>query len=436
MAAYTEMKNSGIDWIGVVPSHWSTHTLYQLVSQVKNKNKDLREKNLLSLSYGKIIRKDIDTTVGLLPESFEGYNIVEDGDVVLRLTDLQNDHTSLRVGLATECGIITSAYTTLHPSDSCVSKYLYYLLHTFDIRKGFYGMGSGVRQGLNYDEVKELRVILPSLKEQEAIAAYLDEQCILIDATIAEAKCSIEDYRAWRASIIFEAVTKGLDNDAKLIESGIDGLGKIHASSRIIKLRHLIENIESGVSVNAGQDAARGDEIGVLKTSCVSKNKFIAEENKNVNREEYSRVACPVKGNSLIVSRMNTPELVGACGYVDKDYPNLFLPDRLWQITCLPTCNTKYVWYFLSSKYTRNYYASLATGTSSSMQNISQAQFGNLRVALPNIEEQERIAKYLDAICEQIDAITENTQALIANLESYKRSLIFEVVTGKRKVVQ
>ena len=167
MEVYTNMKDSGIDWIGAVPSHWAMHTLYQLVSQVKNKNKDLREKNLLSLSYGRIIRKNIDTTVGLLPESFEGYNIIEDGDIVLRLTDLQNDHTSLRVGLATERGIITSAYTTLRPSDTCVSKYMYYLLHTFDIRKGFYGMGSGVRQGLNYDEVKEhLEHFMPTYIEQ------------------------------------------------------------------------------------------------------------------------------------------------------------------------------------------------------------------------------------------------------------------------------
>lgn len=173
---------------------------------MKNKNKDLSEKSLLSLSYGKIKRKSIETTEGLLPESFDGYNIIEDGDVVLRLTDLQNDHTSLRVGLVTERGIITSAYTTLRPSEECISKYMYYLLHTFDIRKGFYGMGSGVRQGLNYDEVKELRVILPTVDEQKAIAAYLDEQCALIDEAIAEAKASIEEYKAWKVSSIYKAV--------------------------------------------------------------------------------------------------------------------------------------------------------------------------------------------------------------------------------------
>lgn len=148
---YTDMKDSGIKWIGSVPSHWHLHTLYQLVTQVKNKNSNLREKNLLSLSYGKIKRKDINTNDGLLPASFDGYNIIEASDIVLRLTDLQNDHTSLRVGQATERGIITSAYTTLRPINPAHSRYLYYLLHAFDLKKGFYGMGSGVRQAFRAD---------------------------------------------------------------------------------------------------------------------------------------------------------------------------------------------------------------------------------------------------------------------------------------------
>lgn len=110
---YTEMKDSDIGWVGEIPKEWNINVLFQLVSQVKNKNKDLVETNLLSLSYGKIKRKNIDHTDGLIPASFDGYNIIEDGDIVLRLTDLQNDQTSLRVGRATERGIITSAYTTL-----------------------------------------------------------------------------------------------------------------------------------------------------------------------------------------------------------------------------------------------------------------------------------------------------------------------------------
>ena len=112
ITTYEKTKDSGIEWIGSIPSHWRVHTLYQLVIQVKEKNSNLQEKNLLSLSYGKIKRKDIDSPDGLLPASFDGYNIIEDGDIVLRLTDLQNDHTSLRVGLATERGIFPGIFDT------------------------------------------------------------------------------------------------------------------------------------------------------------------------------------------------------------------------------------------------------------------------------------------------------------------------------------
>ena len=176
MEQYAQMKNSGVSWIQDVPSDWGIRVLFQLVDQVKNKNKDLVEQNLLSLSYGKIKRKDINNPEGLLPESFDGYNIIEANDIVLRLTDLQNDHTSLRVGQAKECGIITSAYTTLRPSSMVNPQYLYYVLHAYDLIKGFYGMGSGVRQGLNFDEVKTIKVPFPDLSEQNGIVAYLNEQ--------------------------------------------------------------------------------------------------------------------------------------------------------------------------------------------------------------------------------------------------------------------
>ena len=228
MSEYTATKDSGIEWIGAIPATWKTHTLYQLVTQVKNKNSDLQETNLLSLSYGKIKRRDINSNGGLLPESFNGY-------IVLRLTDFQNDHTSLRVGLATERGIITSAYTTLRPIKKETSRYLYYLLHSFDIKKGFYGMGSGVRQGLNYDEVKELRVILPSDAEQSAIVSYLDEQCAKIDAILNETKSSIEEYKNWKYSIISQKVTKGLVSTVDTQTKGLISLTRCHVTCKVMR---------------------------------------------------------------------------------------------------------------------------------------------------------------------------------------------------------
>ena len=203
----SEMRDSGIEWIGMMPENWPIRALFQLVTQVKNKNSDLSEKNLLSLSYGKIKRKNIDTTDGLLPSSFDGYNIIEANDIVLRLTDLQNDHTSLRVGRSTEKGIITSAYVTIRPMKEVDSEYLYYVLHAFDLKKGFYGMGSGVRQGLNYDEVKMVKLPFAPKEAQRQIVDFLDEQCARIDAVISEKKALITDLDSYKRSLIYEAVT-------------------------------------------------------------------------------------------------------------------------------------------------------------------------------------------------------------------------------------
>ena len=132
-----EMKKSGIEWIGTIPADWNVSQLRMFFGRRIHKNKELKVKNLLSLSYGNVIRKNIETKEGLLPESFDGYNIVEPGDIVIRGTDLQNDHRSLRTGLVTEHGIITSAYMTLLPITGVNSEYYHYLLHSYDLAKVF-----------------------------------------------------------------------------------------------------------------------------------------------------------------------------------------------------------------------------------------------------------------------------------------------------------
>ena len=202
-----EMKDSGIEWVGEVPEHWETVILNRLYSQIKERNKGLVEDNLLSLSYGKIVQRDINSNEGLLPESFEGYNIIGDGNIVLRLTDLQNDHTSLRVGLCTQTGIITSAYISLKGKGKRVDEYMYYYLHSFDIYKGFYGMGAGVRQSLTFDGIKNLKLLSPPIEEQQQIADYLDRKCLQIDKIIEQKKTLINELESYKKSLIYECVT-------------------------------------------------------------------------------------------------------------------------------------------------------------------------------------------------------------------------------------
>ena len=201
------MKDSGIEWVGEMPTAWDIHPIYYYFGERRNKNYALAEQNLLSLSYGRVIRKSIDTVGGLLPASFNTYNIVEAGDIIIRPTDLQNDKRSLRTGLVTEHGIITSAYIDLMPKENVNSEYFHYLLHAYDIQKVFYNMGNGVRQGLNYSEFSKLMVIAPPVTEQAQIVEYLDAKCKEINDIINEKKNQLEVLDEYKKSLIYEYVT-------------------------------------------------------------------------------------------------------------------------------------------------------------------------------------------------------------------------------------
>ena len=234
-----KMKDSGIEWIGEIPEGWEIKYFVQLFSQVKNKNIGLREKNLLSLSYGKIKQKSIETVGGLLPDNFEGYNIIDRNDIVLRLTDLQNDQHSLRVGLSPERGIITSAYCSIRVRGAESPNYLYYYLHTFDIAKGFYGMGSGVRQGLNWDGLKYIKILLPPQHEQDRISVFLNQKTLEIDSILSKTISSIEEYKKFKQAVITQAVTKGVRGEREMKDSGVEWIGEINHRFSLIKLKYI-----------------------------------------------------------------------------------------------------------------------------------------------------------------------------------------------------
>ncbi len=205
-------QDSTIAWMGDIPAHWNINVLFELASEQKSSNKTVHNQNLLSLSYGKIINKDINTREGLLPASFDTYQIVNDGNIILRLTDLQNDKRSLRVGLATQTGIITSAYTCLKPREGVLPAYLYLLLHSYDICKVFYGMGGGVRQSIGYSDIKRMSLPLPpTIEEQQEIVDYCYSLRERTERLISEIKREIELLTEYRTRMISDVVTGKVD---------------------------------------------------------------------------------------------------------------------------------------------------------------------------------------------------------------------------------
>lgn len=436
MEQYKKMKSSGVSWIQDVPCDWSIRVLFQLVDQVKNKNKDLAEQNLLSLSYGKIKRKDINNPEGLLPESFDGYNIIEANDIVLRLTDLQNDHTSLRVGQAKERGIITSAYTTLRPASLVNPQYLYYVMHAYDLIKGFYGMGSGVRQGLNYDEVKTIKVPFPTMEEQETIVAFLDNQIEQIDSIIDEAKVSIEEYKKWKESVIFEAVTKGLDSNAEMKDSGIGWIGEIPKTSRVIRLRYLVQDYKAGPfgSSLITDKLLRNGTILVYTPEHIANKSTDSEKNLYLpasRADEMSQFF--VKPGDIVFPIVGS---LGRAMMITEDLPEGIINQRLARFSLRQnTVDPSYfMWIFGKSTFFAPYIEVNCRG--SFIVNLTKSIVNDMPFVLPaDIRVQHEIADYLDEKCGIIDTMISEKESVIKDIEQYKRALIYETVTGKRKVV-
>lgn len=201
------MRNSEIDWIAEAPAAWKTAPISMVADENKAKNADLSEKNLLSLSYGRVIRKDIDLAFGLLPTSFDSYQIVEPGYIVLRMTDLQNDKRSLRSALVNERGIITSAYIGLKVRAPIVSEYFAWLLRFYDLAKVFYSLGGGVRQSASYKEIGKIPILVPPMTEQQEIADFLEEKSAQIDLTIEGINRQIDLLSRYRKQVINDTVT-------------------------------------------------------------------------------------------------------------------------------------------------------------------------------------------------------------------------------------
>ena len=413
------MKNSGIEWVGDIPDSWDIHPLYCFFEDRINKNIFGKEQNLLSLSYGKIKRKDINSSEGLLPANYNSYNIVYSGDIVIRPTDLQNDKRSLRTGLVEEQGIITSAYIALKPKKNTYSKYFHYLLQIYDVLKVFYNMGNGVRQGLNYDEFSKLLMIIPPIEEQRKIAEFLDEKCGEIDALIADIKIQIESLEQYKRSVITEAVTKGLNPSAEMKDSGIEWVGEMPLHWECVKGKYLLRYLQKPVKKDDGVITCFRDGEVTLR----SKRR---EEGFTFADKEIGYQGVDI--GDLVVHGMDG--FAGAIGISDsrgKASPVLNVLDTQQ--------NKKYIMYYLRSMAYGDVFMALSTGIRVRSCDLRWNKLAELLYPVPPIDEQNAIVTFIDTILQKTNSLISAKQSQIETLEAYKRSIIYEYVTGKKEVV-
>lgn len=423
-----EMKDSGIPWVGEIPSDWNVSLLLEHFHEIKNLNKGLVEQNLLSLSYGNIVRKDITSNDGLLPASFEIYNVIPVNSIVLRLTDLQNDKRSLRSAISNERGIITSAYTTISVnSESRDSpKYMNYLCRCYDLCKVFYNIGSGVRQSINYTELKRMPILVPPTDIQRRIADYLDKKCAQIDSIIAKEQSVIDKLQEYKRSAITEAVTKGLDPDVEMKDSGVEWLTQYPIGWKLSKIKYIAEfNPKYDY-----RDIPDDTEITYTPMEYIKNGNFIQNTSK---RSALSSSLTKYVEGDIVMAKV-TPCFENGNIAVMENLVN-FKGMGSSELFVLKTSDIyrKFLFYWLQNRYFVEACVATMTGTGG-LKRISSYFVTNSEIFIPPFSELERIVEYIDEKCEAINKVVDSKQSLITKLTEYKQSLIYEVVTGKKEV--
>jgi type I restriction enzyme S subunit len=423
---YSKYKDSGVEWLGEVPHHWDILPLFASCYERIEDNEGMREDNLLSLSYGRIIRKDISANDGLLPESFETYQIVHPGDIIFRLTDLQNDKRSLRSAIVQETGIITFAYVAVVPHNANPD-FMHHLFRAYDVSKVFYSMGGGLRQAMKFADLKRMPVLVPPLPEQHAIATFLDRETAKIDALIAEQERLIELLTEKRQAVISHAVTKGLNPDAPMKDSGIEWLGEVPEHWEVGALGYFLDAVG-----DVDHYMPPSVEEGVPYVMTGDLEEFASDINfsrcKQVTHHDYLRLAKKIRTTKgdLIMARYAT---IGTVSYVDLDFEFLVSYSCVTIKPCARKTLGRYLFFCLKSdSFIQGIQERINTNTQG---NVGIADLRKVKVVLPPIDEQLRIAEHLQAMGVKLGMALEKSVDAIALLQERRTALISAAVTGK-----
>ena len=301
----------------------------------------------------------------------------------------------------------------MRPQNKNSSQFLHTLLETEDVKNDIRTRAVGqTMPSINTEILKTTPLRLPeSTLEQEQLGKYF----LNLDTLITLHQRKYEKLVNIKKSMLDKMFPQ---NGASVPEIRFKGFTDPWEQR---KLAELTKTITTGKSVNSDEGEVSDGDIGVLKTSCVSYDRFNPSESKPVVKSEQQLVKCAVEKDSVIVSRMNTPERVGACGYVSTDFPNLFLPDRLWKLKFQDTVDTYFVYMMLVSSAYKEKITSMASGTSGSMYNIPKETFLNLQLVIPaKIDEQKQLGKIL----KKIDTLITLHQRKLEKLQNIKKSCL------------
>lgn len=420
MQTHEHRKDSCVDWLGEIPGHWQIKPGLVALSENKRDNKGMKETQVLSLSYGNIIVKPEEKLTGLVPESFETYQVVEPGDIIIRGTDLQNDQTSLRTGLAKDRGIITSAYIGLRVKNGFSPSFVHYYLHALDTCKILYKFGSGLRQNLGFEDFKRLPMVEVPADEQDAIVRFLDERTAKIDAAIALEERQIALLKERKQIVIQNAVTKGLNPNATMKDSGVDWIGEIPAHWAQLAQKHIFGLKKSTV----GKRSSEYDLLSLTLRGIIKRDMENPEGKFPAEFDTYQEV---MPGDFVFChfDVEETPRTVGL-----SEHSGMITGAYTVYAPCAKH-DPRYLLHFHIFADTDKKLRSLYKGLRNT---ISKDVFGAFKMPIPPKDEQRAIVEHIDRESRKIDDAIEIKKSQISALAEYKATLINSAVTGKIKV--
>lgn len=425
------MKNSGseiqkeIPFIESIPKNWRLIPNRWLFKEDGKKvGADWEKYQLLSLTTTGVKERNIDDVGGKVPTSYENYQTVKKGQMIFCLFDL--DCSAVFSGISKYNGMITSAYDVFSATDLITNNYIdYWFRYIFSNR--YYMMYSkNIRYSVASDIFKGLKTPVPPISKQQRIAEVLDEKCGKIDKLIENEQKQIEKMKEYKQSVITCAVTKGLDKSAPLKDSGIDWIGEIPKSWRVCPLKYCVQANMESLSEKEDDNLP----VNYIDISSVNNCGEINNIQEFLFKDAPSRARRIVKAGDIIISTVRT--YLKAIAKITDEYSDCICSTGFAVLTPNNMCDKNFLYYALFSNVFTSKVETYSNGIS--YPAINCGVLVSLSIILPSIEEQKQIADYLDEKCGKIDEVISIKQRKIEKLQEYKKSLIYEYVTGKKEV--
>ena len=424
-----EIKNSGIEWIGEIPREWETDRIQWHLIEINEPNSPIKSKQVLSLTIesGVIPYEDKGNQGNKSKDNFEDYKLAFPNTLVVNSMNIIIG----AVGISKHFGCVSPVYYVFKSTSDSDLGYIFYLFTNIGFQKELRKYAKGIleiRLRVSANDILKRIIPCPPYSEQCRISKYLDSECAKIDDVISKTKATVEEYKKLKQSVITKAVTKGIRPNREMKDSGIEWIGEINSEYSIYRLKYLLKTPliyganESGIPFD--EDLPRYIRITDITIDGRLK------DNGKLSLSENAASAYILEDNDILLARSGAT--VGKAFIYKKEYGRAAFAGYLIKASTNERIISDYLFYYTQSSLYEEWKKQIFI--QSTIQNIGADKYSNLQIVLPSIPEQQEIADYLDRKCAEIDTLITKKEQLITELESYKKSLIYEYVTGKKEV--